>query len=195
MFSVKCGKLIEMTENEKTSYQEFAERLRDKVIKDVHTLAVISAGADALKVAKSLSGPNERVLFVDGDFTQSVFLGKYKLGKKLEGWTDVISQPQCDLSPLICYTSDPDIDLIFTGNTQIAWSHITRDDLKKGLDSLAQKYAWVVVASDEEGRAAQSTDAAVLAMKQSEYSDYNAKSRVERLDREGVCVAGVILYE
>ncbi|MGI5989284.1 MAG: hypothetical protein ACOX78_03335 [Lachnospiraceae bacterium] len=195
MFSVKIGKLLEMTDNEKESYREFAERFRSKAIHDVHTLAVIGGGADALKVAKSLSGSNERVIFIDGDFTQSIFLGRFKLGKKLEGWTDVISQSKSDLSSQICITSDPDIDLMFTGNSQIAWSNIVRDDLKKGLDALADKYAWVIVASDEEGRTAQSCDAAVVAMKQSEYSDYNARSRIERLDREGVCVAGVILYE
>ena len=194
MFSGKIGKLLEMTDAEKTDYQEFADRLRAKGIEDVHTLAVIGAEAQPLKIAKALSGPNERVLFVDGDFTQSVFLGRYKLGRKLKGWTD-ICQTQSDLSDLICVTSDPDIDLMFTGDTKTAWSNIVRDDLKKGLDALKDRYAWIVVSSDEEGRAAQSADAAVVAMKQSEYSDYNARSRVERLDREGVLVAGVILYE
>ena len=194
MFSVKIGKLLEMTDAEKTDYQEFADRLRAKGIEDVHTLAVIGAEAQPLKIAKALSGPNERVLFVDGDFTQSVFLGRYKLGRKLKGWTD-ICQTQSDLSDLICVTSDPDIDLMFTGDTKTAWSNIVRDDLKKELDALKDRYAWIVVSSDEEGRAAQSADAAVVAMKQSEYSDYNARSRVERLDREGVLVAGVILYE
>ena len=194
MFSVKIGKLLEMTDAEKTDYQEFADRLRAKGIEDVHTLAVIGAEAQPLKIAKALSGPNERVLFVDGDFTQSVFLGRYKLGRKLKGWTD-ICQTQSDLSDLICVTSDPDIDLMFTGDTKTAWSNIVRDDLKKELDALKDRYAWIVVSSDEEGRAAQSADAAVVAMKQLEYSDYNARSRVERLDREGVLVAGVILYE
>ncbi|MCH3987265.1 MAG: hypothetical protein LKE69_04925 [Lachnospiraceae bacterium] len=184
MFSVKIGKLLEMTDAEKTDYQEFADRLRAKGIEDVHTLAVIGAEAQPLKIAKALSGSNERVLFVDGDFTQSVFLGRYKLGRKLKGWTD-ICQTQSDLSDLICVTSDPDIDLMFTGDTKTAWSNIVRDDLKKGLDALKDRYAWIVVSSDEEGRAAQSADAAVVAMKQSEYSDYNARSRVERLDREG----------
>ncbi len=194
MFSVKIGKLLEMTDTEKSDYQEFADRFRAKGIGDVRTLAVIGAGPDSLKIAKTLSGPNERVLFVDGDFTQSVFLGRYKLGKKLTGWTDVC-QTQTDLSGQICVTSDPDLDLMFTGNTQTAWSNVVRDDLKKGLDALKDRYAWIVISSDEEGRTAQSADAAILAMKQSEYSEYNARSRVERLDREGVRVAGVILYE
>lgn len=194
MFSVKIGKLLEMTDTEKSDYQEFAELFRAKGIGDVRTLAVIGAGPDSLKIAKILSGPNERVLFVDGDFTQSVFLGRYKLGKKLTGWTDVC-QTQTDLSGQICVTSDPDLDLMFTGNTQTAWSNVVRDDLKKGLDALKDRYAWIVISSDEEGRTAQSADAAILAMKQSEYSEYNARSRVERLDREGVRVAGVILYE
>ena len=194
MFSVKIGKLLEMTDTEKADYQEFAERFRAKGIGDIRTLAVIGAGADALKIAKILSGTNERVLFIDGDFTQSVFLGRYKLGKKLTGWTDVC-QTQSDLSSQICVTSDPDIDLMFTGNTQTAWSNVVRDDLKRGLDALKDRYAWIVISSDEEGRSAQSADAAILAMKQPEYSEYNARSRVVRLDREGVCVAGVILYE
>ena len=67
MFSVKIGKLLEMTDAEKTDYQEFADRLRAKGIEDIHTLAVIGAEAQPLKIAKALSCPNERVLFVQMD--------------------------------------------------------------------------------------------------------------------------------
>ena len=49
------------------------------------TLAVVGDSGYALKLADTIVEAGNKVLFIDADITTPVFMGKYRLGKNLEG--------------------------------------------------------------------------------------------------------------
>ena len=88
MFSVNIDKLIKMTPLEAESYAKAADSLENLLADKGNMLAVVGSGMSSFKLAAAFMEKEKRVLFADADFSQEVFLGKYKLGKNLKGIFD-----------------------------------------------------------------------------------------------------------
>lgn len=194
MFSVKIDKLIDMSKNQEEDYHALTDRILNIIDLKVHSIGLVGAGTNAIKIAASLSERTGKVILVDGDFTSEAFMGKYKLGKHLLGWRDSLKNGEA-VNKNVAVTSYPLMDLLFTGDEEVDWTDSMRDSFASAMDALGSEYSYVLVTSDEEGRTARCCDAAILCMSESEYTVNKAKDRVAELDRNGCYVLGVVLYE
>ena len=185
MFSVNIDKLIKMTPLEAESYAKAADSLEN-------LLAVVGSGMSSFKLAAAFMEKEKRVLFADADFSQEVFLGKYKLGKNLKGIFDY-TQGEGTAKDIICVTNREKLDIVFTGNVENLRFDGTA--LKTVLEEYAKEYDLVVVQSDEQGRTAGVCDATVLILEESQYSELTAETRIAELDKNGCTVLGVIIDE
>lgn len=84
-----------------------------------------------------------KVLFVDGDITSDVFLGKYKLGKNARGVMDYLKNPDEDYE-LVCVTNHKELDIIFTGITE---DGIVTQEEKKYLESFLTNIIKIMIIS------------------------------------------------
>lgn len=192
MFSVNIDKLIKMTPLEAESYAKAADSLENLLADKGNMLAVVGSGMSSFKLAAAFMEKEKRVLFADADFSQEVFLGKYKLGKNLKGIFDY-TQGEGTAKDIICVTNREKLDVVFTGNVENLRFDGTA--LKTVLEEYAKEYDLVVVQSDEQGRTAGVCDAAVLILEESQYSELTAKTRIAELDKNGCTVLGVIIDE
>ena len=184
MFSVNIDKLIKMTPLEAESYAKAADLLENLLADKGNMLAVVGSGMSSFKLAAAFMEKEKRVLFADADFSQEVFLGKYKLGKNLKGIFDY-TQGEGTAKDIICVTNRGNVEnLRFDGTA-----------LKTVLEEYAKEYDLVVVQSDEQGRTAGVCDAAVLILEESQYSELTAETRIAELDKNGCTVLGVIIDE
>ena len=180
MFSVNIDKLIKMTPLEAESYAKAADSLENLLADKGNMLAVVGSGMSSFKLA------------ADAEFSQEVFLGKYKLGKNLKGIFDY-TQGEGTAKDIICVTNREKLDVVFTGNVENLRFDGTA--LKTVLEEYAKEYDLVVVQSDEQGRTAGVCDAAVLILEESQYSELTAETRIAELDKNGCTVLGVIIDE
>lgn len=190
MFSVNIDKLIKMTPPEAESYAKAADTLESMLKNKGNVLAVIGNGISSFKLAAAFMESEKSVLFIDADFSQEVFLGKYKLGKNLKGIVDY-TKGESEKSDIICVTNRANLDVVFTGDVEDF--SLDKEALKNAFNEYAQEYDLVVVQSDGTGRAAQLCDAAVLLLEDSRYSELTAETIVGELDRSGCKVLGVII--
>ena len=151
MFSVNIDKLIKMTPLEAESYAKAADSLENLLADKGNMLAVVGSGMSSFKLAAAFMEKEKRVLFADADFSQEVFLGKYKLGKNLKGIFDY-TQGEGTAKDIICVTNREKLDVVFTGNVENLRFDGTA--LKTVLEEYAKEYDLVVVQSDEQGRTA-----------------------------------------
>ena len=186
MFSVNIDKLIKMTPLEAESYAKAADLLENLLADKGNMLAVVGSGMSSFKLAAAFMEKEKRVLFADADFSQEVFLGKYKLGKNY-------TQGEGTAKDIICVTNREKLDVVFTGNVENLRFDGTA--LKTVLEEYAKEYDLVVVQSDEQGRTAGVCDAAVLILEESQYSELTAETRIAELDKNGCTVLGVIIDE
>ncbi|MGN0481711.1 MAG: hypothetical protein ACI4EV_09075 [Lachnospiraceae bacterium] len=190
MFSVNIDKLVTMTDAQLAAYKKLAAGLADEFNKK--SLAVVGNPLVAFKLAATVMECDKKVIFVDGDFSKSVFLGKYKLGKDLSGACEYIAgekQPQ----ELICKTNHEKLQIVFTGNVE------SRNDVEVNVASfktLVEAYKAecdivVVVAGGAD--VAGICDATVVVADGADYSQEAVNGLVDDLMGKGCNCAGVIL--
>lgn len=195
MFSVNVDKIIRMTPKEADNYSKAADTIMAREDLSGKSLAIVGGGIPSFKLASSFMEKGKKVLFIDADLETEVFLGKYKLGKNLTGFTDYIRQTQ-EAESLICVTNREDLDIIFTGNIDgMQYSQVNRNNVKEMLDYYTSKYDLVIVQSDWNGNIAGICDATVVLVEQSEYSEISSEVKVSELDQAGCYVLGVIIHE
>ena len=95
MFSVNIDKLVATTPAQEKAYKELCNRVLAKGRK-YKPLAVIGESGYALRFAAAIVDAGNKVLFVDADVTTPVFMGKYRLGKNLEGLCEYLDGTQDD---------------------------------------------------------------------------------------------------
>ena len=140
MFSVNIDKLIDMTETERESYQKLVDTFLIEYGKECSTLALIGGGVKAFKMASMFMKVGNRVLFIDGDTTTEVFLGKYKLGKNLKGIVDYMTKEEHSDSlkdEMICVTNHEQMDIMFTGALE---DHVVTPEEEKQMAELLETY-------------------------------------------------------
>lgn len=195
MFSVNIDKLMKMTPQEAESYAKSADTIDGMIAEAGKILSVIGNGISSFKLAAAFMEKEKRVLFVDADIDQEVFLGKYKLGKNLKGILDYV-KGESAAKDLICVTNRAKLDVVFTGSTEDTEHSLVEDsDLRTALEEYAAEYDLVIVQSDAEGKVASICDETVLIMENDSYSEFSAEVTVKELDEKGCLVLGVIIDE
>lgn len=200
MFSVNIDKLTNMTAAEQNSYQDLVETFMTEYGEECHTLAMVGGGVKAFKMAASIMEQGKKVLFIDGDMTSEIFLGKYKLGKNLKGITDYL---KCDsereklLQELVCITNQDNMNIVFTGG--YSDEQILLDDeeyaVKEMLQYYANDYDYIVVDSDIQGIIAKYCDGTMVIMDEGDYSELSSEHLVDELDEKGCRVLGIVICE
>ena len=194
MFSVNIDKIVGMTDNEKKCYEELRENLK-KELNGGKVLAITKNGIGAFKIAYSFVCAGEKVLFIDADIMSEIFLGKYKLGKNLKGFTDYFQEDEA-IHDLVCKTNRKDLDIIFTGETQeFDKADILDSEFSDFRDCLVEQYNYVIVHTGDNYDIAAKCDASVILLKQSDYSEMSAESKVDFLDSNGCFVLGLVVEE
>ena len=191
MFSVNIDKLVAMSGGQVAAY----EAICDSIVKeaDKKTVAVMGTGMVAFKIAAGIAESGRKVIFIDGDFSTSVFLGKYRLGKNLNGACEYIAgeQPPQDI---ICKTNRSNFEIVFTGNVEER-NDVDTDSasFKTLIDTYKAGYDTVVVAAGASTGVAKKCDGVVVVMDDAQYSEAAAKETVDKLMQEGCSCMGVVL--
>lgn len=199
MFSVNIDKLTAMTENEKDSYDILAASFVEQYGEECHTLAFAAGGLKAFKFAAAVMNQGKKVLFIDGDMSSDVFLGKYRLGKNLKGITDYMKLDESEddvLEELLCITNHENLNIIFTGALQD--NQVTEQEeklMEKLLSAYGQDYDYIIVDSDKSGQLAKYCDGVFVIIDEADYDEITAEKLVDELDDNGCKVLGVIINE
>ena len=194
MFSVNIDKIVNMTDNEKRCHDEVRETVKSE-LNGGKVLAVTRNGIGAFKIAYSFVSDGEKVLFIDADIMSEIFLGKYKLGKNLKGFTDYFQEDEA-IHDLVCKTNRKNLDIIFTGETQeFDKADILDSEFSDFRDCLVEQYDYVIVHTGDNYDIAAKCDASVILLKQSDYSEMSAESKVDFLDSNGCFVLGLVVEE
>lgn len=195
MFSVNIDKLMKMTSLEAESYAESAQKIDTMLLPNEHILSVIGNGIAAFKLAAAFMEQDKKVLFIDADIEQEIFLGKYKLGKNLKGIIDVVKE-EVEPEDVICVTNRKNLDVVFTGSIEEG-ARVSIEDggFREALEYYEEQYDLIVVLSDDLGNVAAICDKAVLIVDKDDYSEMAADVRVKELDEKGCLVLGVIIDE
>lgn len=194
MFSVNIDKLVNMTDIEKDSFKKIVESIKDG-IGDGQSVAVVRGGLNSFKLAYSMMLEGNKVLFVDGDITSDIFLGKYKLGKDMRGITDYMKKLGKH-KDMICKTNEKDLDIVFTGAyTDKEISIDEQDNMQELLDKFYKNYDVIVVDSDPDGMLACYCDATIIIYDESEFGELAAETLIEKLERVNCNVLGVVISE
>ena len=194
MFSVNIDKLVSMTENETKSYEELSRSVLGG-LKGGKNVAVIGGGIKAFKLANAIKEKGKKVLFIDGDLSNDVFLGKYKLGKDMKGLTHFLKDPGLE-DNMICFTSDSNLNIIFTG--ALDDGEISKEEaseIRKLLNKYSNEYDFIVVDSDPSANIAKFCDGVIIMYEESEFGEISAKQLIESLENQFCNVLGVVLCE
>lgn len=193
MFSVNINKLVAMTDKERDSYTSLADTiLADS--NDVKSLSVLGGGVKAFKLAYILMKKGKKVLFIDGDISSDVFLGKYKLGKDMKGISDYANNP-CNPSDLLCLTNEAGLKIVFTGSSSALMEDDKAKSIQKLFESFSDEFDYFVVDSDNEATLGKYCGATAVIIDEADYSESYAESLVDELEDKGCNVLGVIINE
>lgn len=192
MFSVNIDKLISMTPKEETAYQELCNRVLAKGRK-FKTIAVIGDNGIALKLAETIRKSQNNVLFIDADFSTSLFMNKYKLGKNLIGISNYLSGSSLP-DNLICVTNKEDMNIVFTGDVD-THSILERNEtaFSKLMNLYKNDYDYIILEVGNDIDIAKQCDGALRIINNADYSQKKAKKEINVLSSEGCLILGVII--
>jgi len=192
LFSVNIDKLVSMTPKQDTAYQELSDRVLAKG-KKFKTIAVIGENGIALKLAEAIRKCENKVLFIDADFSTSVFMNKYKLGKNLKGISDYLSGSELP-GNLICFTNKEDLNIIFTGDID---THSVLEQNESAfctlMDMYKNDYDYIFLEVGNDVDIAKQCDGALFIMNNVDYSQKKAKKEVDGLSSKGCLILGVVI--
>lgn len=192
MFSVNIDKLITTTPAQDRAYKELCNRVLAKGRK-YKTIAVIGDSGYALKLADAIVEAGNKVLFVDADLTTPVFMGKYRLGKNLEGLSEYLDNTQ-NSSKVLCLTNKRDLNIVFSGEaTRQNLTAAEEEKLKEFLDDNIDDYDYIILEAGKSVEVARNCTATIMLLDNASYSPRSAREKIEAYDNEGCLVLGVVL--
>ena len=192
MFIVNIDKLVATTPAQEKAYKELCNRVLAKGRK-YKTLAVIGESGYALRLAAAIVDAGNKVLFVDADVTTPVFMGKYRLGKNLEGLCEYLDGTQDD-DKIRCLTNRSDLNIIFSGeSSRQTLSQNDEDRLREFLDNNMDDYDYIILEAGKSAEVARNCRASLVLIDDSEYNPRDAREKIEFYDNEGCLVLGVVI--
>lgn len=192
MFSVNIDKLITTTPAQDRAYKELCNRVLAKGRK-YKTIAVIGDSGYALKLADAIVEAGNKVLFVDADLTTPVFMGKYRLGKNLEGLSEYLDNMQ-NSSKVLCLTNKSDLNIVFSGEaTRQNLTAAEEEKLKEFLDDNIDDYDYIILEAGKSVEVARNCTATIMLLDNASYNPRSAREKIEAYDNEGCLVLGVVL--
>lgn len=192
MFSVNIDKLITTTPAQDRAYKELCNRVLAKGRK-YKTIAVIGDSGYALKLADAIVEAGNKVLFVDADLTTPVFMGKYRLGKNLEGLSEYLDNTQ-NSSKVMCLTNKSDLNIVFSGEaTRQNLTAAEEEKLKEFLDDNIDDYDYIILEAGKSVEVARNCTATIMLLDNATYTPRSAREKIEAYDNEGCLVLGVVL--
>lgn len=191
MFSVNIDKLVLMNDSEAAAYKETGDNVM-KLLKDRKTLALMGTGAVAFKIAASIYDMGKKVMFIDGDFSSSVFIGKYKLGKNLKGVCEYIAGDN-NAHDIICKTNRNGFEIVFTGSVEEKGDSVKPGQIEKLIAEYQAKYDYVIVSVGNSVEVAGTCGGTAIIMSEENYSEEDAKAQTEAMIAQGCRCIGVIL--
>lgn len=210
MFSVNIDKLVTMTELEKECYSKAVNTIIDKMAgkaeadSEKFSIGVVGDAVSVFKMAAQFTETGKNVLFIDGDLSSEVFLGKYRLGKELEGLSDCIMSAITGeaLIKKICITNNNKLDIIFSGNIESSAMTVSgvfsagENYISNMINECLDKYDTVICLSDDSGNIAKYCDAAVIITDDDTFENKEKiNGQIKTLDGKGCDVLGVIINE
>lgn len=189
MFSVNIDKLVTMTDAQLAIYKKIAAGIAEEF--NNKSLAVVGNPMVAFKLAAQIMECGKKVIFVDGDFSKAVFLGKYKLGKDLSGACEFVAGTK-NPEELICKTNHDNLQIVFTGNVEEGKA-VDADAFKKLVEAYKVDCDMVVVACGNDATVASKCEGTVVVVDSAEYSEEATNKFVDDLMAKGCECAGVIL--
>lgn len=192
MFSVNIDKLITTTPAQDRAYKELCNRVLAKGRK-YKTIAIAGDSGYALKLADAIVEAGNKVLFVDADLTTPVFMGKYRLGKNLEGLSEYLDGAQSG-SKMLCLTNKSDLNIVFSG--EASRQNLTaaeEERLREFLDDNIDDYDYIILEAGKSVEVARNCTATIMLLDNDSYSTKSAREKIEAYDNEGCLVLGVVL--
>lgn len=196
VFSVNVDKLTRMKPSEKESYESVADSIIDMSEDDESVaISVVGEGTMAFKLADSLYEKGGRVIFIDADLRDDIFIAKYRVGRDLKGIANYLTE-EIDYNDIICLTNKDNFRVIFTGMSDYTMhQNINTEKMTFLFKRLKEDFDWIVVFTDDSGKIASMCDETIIMLKQSDYSEMSSEIKVKQLDEAGCYVLGVVVNE
>lgn len=195
MASVNIDKLIKMSAEEERCFDALAENILEACNGDKISIGVTGVGVSAFKLAASIMNTGKKVVFIDADLNENIFISKYKLGKNLKGVTDYFTGG-CEAGALLCNTNRPDLKIIFTGETDsFSSSDATPEQFEKLFKECFDEYDVVVVQADDDGYTARACDKTIAFLRDEDYTDKLAENITQTLTENGCDLLGIVIDE
>lgn len=192
MFSVNIDKLVTSSPAQDRAYKELCNRVLAKGRK-YKTLAVVGDSGHALKLADAIVEAGNKVLFIDADVTTPVFMGKYRLGKNLEGLCEYLDGTQDD-TKILCLTNKSDLNVIFSGEaSRQNLTEAEENKLRQLLEDNADDYDYIILEAGKSAAVARNCTATIMLIDDSSYNPKAVREKIEAYDNEGCLVMGVVL--
>lgn len=190
MFSVNIDKIVDMQPAEKSAYNEIYNNITAK-LGNKQSISVFGTPLTAFKLASIFADNGKRVMFIDCDFSTSIFLAKYKLGKDLVGMSEIIAGKE-QIASCVCKTNKPNLEIIFTGNPN---GNAESDSaaFRKLIDGIAGGFDNVIISAGKAADVANKCDGTVLVMDDADYAERTGRKAVDDLEDEGCSVIGIVL--
>jgi MinD-like ATPase involved in chromosome partitioning or flagellar assembly len=192
MFSVNIDKLIAISPEQDKAYGELCENIIKKGDK-YKTLAVIGENVHAFRIAAKFMKMDKKVLFIDADVTTPLFMGKYRLGKNLEGLCEYLDDVEDDRK-LLCMTNYSNLSIMFAG--EASRQRLSESDevkLRRLLDGNMADYDYIVLEAGKSAEVGRNCLASIVLIDAASYDTKSARDLVEVYDNEGCLVLGVAL--
>lgn len=192
MFSVNIDKLIASSDEQQQAYKELGSTIISRGNR-YKTIAILGENGYAIRLAAAMADAGKKVLFVDADLTTPVFMGKYRLGKNLEGLCEYIDNDK-DINKIICLTNKNDFKIIFSGEaSRETFSEGEENKFKRFLEDAQHDFDYVILEAGESVEIARNCYASIVLMDADEYSTDTARKLVEKYDDAGCLVLGVTI--
>lgn len=196
VFSVNVDKLTRMKPSEKESYESVADSIIDMSEEDEPVvISVVGEGTMAFKLADTLYAKGGKVIFIDADLRDDIFIAKYRVGRDLKGVANYLVE-EIDYNDIICLTNKDNFKVIFTGMSDYTMNQEMKvEKISNLFKQLKEDFDWIVVLTDDSGKIASMCDETVVMLKQSDYSEMSSEIKVKQLDEAGCYVLGVVVNE
>lgn len=153
----------------------------------------------SMSLAISFAEAGKKVLLLDADMRKSVLVGRYKIGRGMDGLSHFLSK-QARLEEVVCHTDIPNFNMILAGQSPPNPAELLGSNrFKDVITHLRGSYDYIIIDNAPLGSVidaavvAQVCDGMVLAIEANQISRKFAKHVVAQIQRTECPILGAIL--